>query len=664
MAALDSIRTSDPLDRRAIGGAIAVPAVVVQAKGHGHAGTAMDMAAVATCLFQQVMRHDPADPGWPGRDRFVLSAGHASLLLYIQLFLTGYGLTIDDVAHTRMPGSPTPGHPERGHTPGVEMSTGPLGQGVASAVGLALAARRDEALFGAGTGLFDPTVWVLAGDGCLQEGVSGEASSLAGTQGLDNLVLIWDDNRITIDGPTSEAFAEDVRARYRAYGWRVIDVDDFLDVPSIVNALQQARQRCGKPTLVAVRSIIGWPSPAHQGKSSAHAGGFGQADVEATLLALGFEPSSQVADLFPDDVVAHCRAVMARGAADHRNWDVRHEAWRAEHPALADARDALLACPDYGDALDGIDTSKPQATRTTTGAVLTALQPLGLLWGGSADLTSSTSIGWSDDFVSSANPAGGQIRFGIREHAMAAILSGIALHGLWRPYGSTYLVFSDYARGAIRLATMMKLPVIYIFTHDSVAVGEDGPTHQPVEQIASLRLVPGLDVVRPADARETLAAWRHVLRNPGPVALILSRQALPVLPPADDEAVTRGGYVLWQSGVGDDPLILIATGSEVSVAMAAAQQLADTGQDTRVVSMPCTTWFDAQPAAWRDSVLPPSARRRVVIEAGRGAGWHRYAGLDGAVIGVEDFGESAPGDQVLAARGISVQHVVDVCRGL
>ena len=659
-----TIRTTDPLDRRAVAGAIAVPAVVVQAKGHGHAGTAMDMAAVAHSLFGQVMRHDPADPNWPGRDRFILSAGHASLLLYIQLFLTGYGLTLDDVAHTRMPGSPTPGHPERDHTPGVEMSTGPLGQGVASAVGLALAARREEALFGAGTGLFDPTVWVLAGDGCLQEGVSGEASSLAGTQGLDNLVLIWDDNRVTIDGPTSEAFAEDVRGRYRAYGWRVIDVDDFLDVPSITAALQQARQRCGKPTLVAVRSIIGWPSPAHQGKSSAHAGGFGQADVEATLQALGFEPSSMVADLLPDDVVAHCRAAMARGAADHRDWDARYAAWRSEHPDLAARRDGLLSPAGWADALNGVDVATPQATRATSGAVLKALQPSGRLWGGSADLSSSTSIGWSDDFVSSANPAGGQIRFGIREHAMAAILTGIALHGLWRPFGSTYLVFSDYARGAIRLAAMMKLPVIYVFTHDSVAVGEDGPTHQPVEQIASLRLVPGLDVVRPADARETVAAWRRLLSNPGPVALILSRQVLPVLPPADDDAVARGGYVLWQSGEQDDPLTLIAAGSEVAVAMAAAEQLAAGGQAVRVVSMPCTTWFDAQPAAWRDSVLPPSARRRVAIEAGRGVGWYRYAGLDGAVIGVENFGESAPGDQVLAGRGITVQHVVDVCRGL
>ena len=626
----------------------------------------MGMAGVAHCLFGSVLRHDPADPSWPGRDRFLLSAGHASLLLYIQLFLTGYGLTIEDVAHTRMAGSPTPGHPELGHTPGVEMSTGPLGQGVATAVGLALAARRDEAMFGAGTGLFDPTIWVLAGDGCLTEGVSAEASSLAGTQGLDNLVLIWDDNRVTIDGPTSEAFSEDVRARYRAYGWRVIDVDDFLDLDEITGALAEAKIRTGRPTLLAVRSVIGWPSPGHQGRSSAHAGAFGQDDVREICKTLGFAPDAGLADLLPGEIVDHCRKCLDRGVQMHLEWDERLVAWRKANPALAAARDALQAGKIDLSPLDAIDIVAPLATRITSGAVLRSLSDdsqYAPLWGGSADLSGSTNTALSGQVVSSERPDGQQIRFGIREHAMVAMASGIALHGLWRPYVSGYLVFSDYARGAIRLAALMKLPVIYIFTHDSVAVGEDGPTHQPVEQIASLRLVPGLDVVRPGDARETVAAWRRILANPErPTALILSRQTVPVLPPGDDDEVARGGYVLWQSGDDPDPVVLIGSGSEVAVALEAGRVLAGEGHTVRVVSMPCVSWFEAQPAQYRDAVLPPEARRRVVVEAARTAPWYKYAGLDGAVVGVDDFGESAPGEMMLERFGITPGHVVEVAR--
>ena len=666
MAARRHIISRDPLDARAVAAAIAIPALVVQAKGHGHAGTAMGMAGVAHALFGTVLRHDPSDPAWAGRDRFVLSAGHASLLLYIQLYLTGYGLTLDDLAHTRMAGSPTPGHPERGHTAGVDMSTGPLGQGLASAVGLALATRRDEALFGAGTGLFDPTIWVLAGDGCMQEGVASEAASLAGTQELDNLVVIWDDNRITIDGPTSEAFGEDVRARFLAYGWHVLDVPDALDLDAVTAALRQARHRTGRPTLVAVRSVIGWPSPVHAGRSSAHAGAYGADDVADVLELLGFARDAGLADLVPDDVLAHCRAVGQRGATAHREWDEAVDAWRAANPELATARDRLLAPPDLA-ALDAIDTDRPQATRATTGAVLRALRPSHALWGGSADLSESTNVALPGaSVVSAACPGGEQLRFGIREHAMAAILSGVALHGLWRPYGSTYLAFSDYARGAIRLAALMGLPVLYLFTHDSVAVGEDGPTHQPVEQLAGLRSVPRLDVVRPGDARETVAAWRRVLAHPDrPTAFIGSRQALPVLPQARDEDVWRGGYVLWSSDdAGDDPLLLLATGSEVSLALDAAHVLAGQGCAVRVVSMPCLSWFDEQPREYRDAVLPPSARRRVAIEAGRTAGWYRYVGLDGAVIGVDDFGRSAPGDQVLAGFGLTLDHVLDVARAI
>ena len=664
---LSQIRAAHPLDRAAVATAIAIPPVVVQALGHGHAGAAMDMAPLAHALFSSVLRHDPADPAWAGRDRFILSAGHASLLLYTQLYLTGYGLTLDDLAHTRTPGYPTPGHPERGRTPGVEMTTGPLGQGVAGAVGLALAARREETLFGRRSRLFDPTVWVLAGDGCLAEGVSAEASSLAGAQRLDNLVLIWDDNRIMIDGTTSEANASDVRARYRAYGWRVLDVPDHLDVDDITGRLHDATERTGRPTLLAVRSVIGWPSPAHQRRPSAHAGAFGEADVAAILQGLGFPADATLADLVRDDVLAHCRRALVRGAELHADWDDRLSSWRVVHPAPARARHRAWRGPDPAEidaALASVPVGTPAPTRATSGAVLAALTPSGRLWGGSADLPASTNTVVLGTLASAEDP-GATLRFGVREHAMAGILSGIALHGLWRPYGSGYLTFSDYARGAIRLAALMGLPVVYIFTHDSVAVGEDGPTYQPVEQVASLRLVPGLDVIRPADARETVACWRRLLKQPErPAALILSHQMLPVLPDAPDEDVQCGGYVTWSAGRDPDPLLLIATGSEVALALDAGHILAGRGRSVRVVSLPCVTWFEEQPAAYRDTVLPPTARRRIVIEAGRTTGWWRYAGLEGAVVGVDGFGASAPGPDVLAAHGVTVEHVVAVAESL
>lgn len=646
--------------------AIALPAHIVQAKGHGHAGTAMGMAGVAHVLFSKVMRHDPADPAWEGRDRFVLSAGHASLLLYVQLHLTGYGLELDDLARSRGLDSRTPGHPELGHTPGVEMSTGPLGQGMASAVGIALAAARDEARHGAGSGLFDPTVFVLAGDGCLQEGIASEASSLAGTLGTDNLVLIWDDNRVTIDSLTDEAFAEDVRARYRAYGWRVLEIDDALDLDAVEAVLTEARRRTGRPTLVAVRSTIGFPSPSRAGTPAAHSGGFGADDVAEVKRLLGFAPDAELADLVPADVLAFTREALARGAAEHARWDAAHREWAAQHPELAGRRSVLRrggASENLEAALAGIDVSADQATRVANGAVIRALQPEGILWGGSADLAGSTSVAVPGEPVGPGRPDGDFVRFGIREHAMAAILSGIALHGLWRPFGSTYLAFSDYQRPSIRLAALMGLPVLHVYTHDSVAVGEDGPTHQPVEQIAALRTVPGLDVVRPADGAEVVAVWRRLLRDRRrPTALVLSRQDVPALDGPADAA--RGGYVLWRSaseGTADD-LALLATGSEVQLAMSAARTLAAEGVAVRVISMPCTQWFEDEPAEWRDQVLPPALRRRVAVEAGRGDGWHRYAGLDGAVVSVETFGESGPGPQVLARRGITAEAVLAAAR--
>jgi transketolase len=673
------VGTASPEEERAVAAAIALPALVVQAKGHGHAGTAMALAPLAHVLFQSILRHDPSDPAWPGRDRFVLSAGHASLLLYSQLFLTGYGLELGDLAASRTLDARTPGHPELGHTPGVEMSAGPLGQGVASAVGIALAARRDAARHDAGADLWDPTVFALAGDGCLQEGVSGEASSLAGTLGLDNLVLLWDDNRITIDGATASSFAEDVRARYRAYGWRVLEIEDHRDVGRIADVLRAARERTGRPTFVAVRSTIAAPAPHAAGTSGAHAGPLGEDEVAAVLRALRLPENAGLADVAPPDVLAWTRRAIDRGAREHAAWDRRRAAWRSAHPDLARARDELAGAGarPTGDAaagtspalqaIDAVPLPEPGAavaTRKTNAAVLRALQPCGLLWGGSADLSDSTGVALPGHPVAADRPDGDVIAFGVREHAMAAILSGIALHGLWRPYGSTYLAFSDYQRPAIRLAALMRLPAVYVYTHDSVAVGEDGPTHQPVEQVASLRTVPGLAVIRPADAAEVVAAWRTIVRDPrGPVALVLTRQDVPALPPRDDltDAVARGGYVAWQHGEGDE-LALLATGSEVHLAIAAAEALAEEGVSARVVSLPCQEWFAQAPDEWRERVLPAALRARVAVEAGRADAWHRWTGLDGAVVGVEEFGESGSGAQVMARRGITVDAVAAAAR--
>ncbi|MGV8847647.1 transketolase family protein, partial [Tessaracoccus sp.] len=640
------------LDHRAIAAAIAIPAHVVQAKGNGHGGTAMALAPLAHVLYQRILSHDPADPQWPGRDRLVLSAGHASLLLYVQLYLTGYGLELDDLAASRRLHARTPGHPEIDRTPGIEMSTGPLGQGMAGAVGMAIAARREQALFGSDRpDLFDHTIYAIVGDGCLQEGISHEAASLAGTLALDNLVVIWDDNRITIDGPTSDAFAEDVRARFAAYGWRVIDVYDGSDPEALEQALVQARDRGHGPAFVAVRTVIGAPSESHGGTPAAHAGGFGDDEVARVKERLGFAADASLTQLVPPAVLDHTRGAVARGKQLHAAWDENMAAWRSAHPDAATRLAAFRQCDTTpaSAALDTLPRYEPGAsvpTRSANGAVITALSAVEntRFWGGSADLSSSTNVAVPGEQFTNTNAGGAFIRFGVREHAMAAILSGIALHGPWRPFGSTYLAFSDYQRPALRLAALMDLPVVHVYTHDSVAVGEDGPTHQPVEQIAALRTIPGLDVVRPADANEVLDVWRRIMELPmGPVALVLSRQNLPVLDRPSDGDARRGGYVAASFGTGDD-LALIASGSEVSLAMEAARKLSDTdGVGVRVVSMPCVEWFTAEPAAYQESVLPRSLTARVAIEAGRCDAWYRFAD---AVVGIEEFGESGSGPEV------------------
>jgi len=655
------------LDARAVASAQAVAAHVVQAKGHGHGGTAMALAPLSHVLFSRVLRHSPSHPEWPGRDRFVLSAGHASLLLYTQLFFTGYGLTLDDLAKSRTLGSKTPGHPEVHHTVGVEMSTGPLGQGVASAVGMAMAARHESAVYTPESALLNHTVWVVAGDGCLQEGVSGEASSLAGTLGLDNLVLIWDDNSITIDSGTDETFSEDVRARYRSYGWRVLEIDTPNDLDEIERTLRIAAEPTGRPTLVALRTVIGAPSPKFGGTSAAHSGGFGADELAVVKTTLGFAPDATLADLVSAETLRHTRGALARGEQLHTTWESDLDAWSTTDPQAAARWRAFRGGEFSTAALDTVSTGTTGdaiATRKTNGAVLRALQGFAPLWGGSADLAGSTTVEVDGERFSAANPEGEFIRFGIREHAMAAILNGIALQGPWRPFASTYLVFSDYMRPSIRLGALMGLGAVYVYTHDSVAVGEDGPTHQPVEQMASLRTVPGLDVVRPADSVEVVAAWRRILVSPDrPVALILSRQDLPVLDSTDATVagVTAGGYVRWQHGTGDD-LAILATGSEVHLAIEAATQLADKGIAARVVSMPCVEWFTEQSTEYRESVLPPSLRARVAVEAGRGDAWYRWVGLDGEVVSVETFGESGSGPEVLRLRGIHTNAILDAAQ--
>ncbi|MFF8679769.1 transketolase [Streptomyces sp. NPDC001705] len=670
------------LDRRAVDTARVLAADAVQKVGNGHPGTAMALAPAAYTIFQKVMRHDPADPEWTGRDRFVLSPGHTSLTLYTQLYLAGYEVELDDLRAFRTHGSKTPGHPEYGHTAGVETTTGPLGQGVANAVGMAMAARYERGLFDpgapAGESPFDHTVWAIVSDGDLQEGVSAEASSLAGHQRLGNLVLLYDDNHISIEGDTATAFSEDVLKRYEAYGWHVHRVEPAengdVDVRALYEALTAARAETGRPSIIAMRTIIAWPAPNARNTEASHGSALGADEVAATKRVLGFDPerSFEVAD----EVLAHTREALDRGAEAHAAWDKRIAAWRGEQPERAELFDRVVAgrLPDgWEDTLPVFETGKSVATRAASGKVLQALGPvLPELWGGSADLAGSnnTTIDKTSSFLPEGNPLpeadpyGRTIHFGIREFSMAAEMNGIALHGNTRVYGGTFLVFSDYMRNAVRMSALMQLPVTYVWTHDSVGLGEDGPTHQPVEHLAALRAIPGLNVVRPADANETATAWAEILRrhatHPAPHGLALTRQGVPVYAPNPDAA--RGGYVLAEASTGTPDVVLIATGSEVQLAVAAREALEAEGTPTRVVSMPSVEWFEEQPRAYREGVLPPSVRARVAVEAGIGLTWHRYVGDAGRIVSLEHFGASADAKTLFAEFGFTADHVAAAAR--
>ena len=678
-------------DRRAVDTIRVLAADAVQKVGNGHPGTAMSLAPLAYTLYQRVMRHDPADPEWPGRDRFVLSCGHSSLTLYLQLYLSGYGLEMSDLEALRTWGSLTPGHPEHLHTRGVEITTGPLGQGLSSAVGMAMAARRERGLFDPdpawGSSPFDHYVYVIASDGDIEEGVTSEASSIAGRQQLGNLIVFYDHNEISIEDDTDIALAEDVPARYEAYGWHVQRVSGGENVTGILAAIENAKAVTDRPSFIAIRTIIGYPAPNLMNTGKAHGSALGADEVAAVKRILDFDPDASFQ--IEDDVLAHARKVADRGKAAHQAWQRDFDAWAAREPERKTLYDRLTAreLPDgWADRLPSYDVDpKGTSTRKASGAVLSALADvLPELWGGSADLAESnnTTMTGADSFGPiaattkewTAHPYGRTLHFGIREHAMGAILTGIALHGPTRPYGGTFLVFSDYMRGAVRLASVMRAPVVYVWTHDSIGLGEDGPTHQPVEHLAALRAIPNLSIVRPADANETSFAWKAVLERQhdwasGPVGLALTRQNVPVLEGTSAEGLARGGYVLGGPGVGgagvggaagdEDPdVILIATGSEVQIAVAARDQLAADGVNARVVSMPCLDWFAEQPQDYIDSVLPPAVTARVSIEAGVAQPWWRWIGSHGRAVSLEHFGASADFATLFSEFGITPEAAV------
>ena len=665
------------LDDKAVAIARALAMDAVQKVGNGHPGTAMSLAPVAYNLFQRHLVHDPADPHWLGRDRFILSCGHSSLTLYTQLFFSGYGLEMEDMQSFRTWGSLTPGHPEFGHTAGVEMTTGPLGAGVATAVGFAMAARYERGLLDpqapAGTSLFDHSIWVLCSDGDLQEGVSGEASSLAGTQELGNLNLIYDDNRISIEGDTHVSFTEDVAARYRAYGWHVQEVaalaDGNIDLASLDAAMVAAKAEKTKPSLIRMHSVIAWPAPKLRGTAKSHGSALGDEEIAATKKELGLNPDEKFA--MPAEIFAHVRAVKDRGAASHAEWNKKFDVWSAANPERHQLLTRLQKRElpaGWDSALPVFEAGKDLATRAASGHVINAIaKVLPEFWGGSADLAESnnTTIEGGRSFLPTssqmkdADPYGRIIHFGIREHAMGSIVNGITLHGLTRTFGGTFAVFSDYMRPAVRLAALMDIPSTFIWTHDSIGLGEDGPTHQPIEHFAALRAIPNFAVIRPADANEVAQAWRSILKRQKPAGLLLSRQNLRTVDRSTHGAalgVDKGAYVL-KDGSAAPQVVIIATGSEVGIALDAQTALEADGISTRVVSAPCLEWFNQEPEAYRNSVLPTTALR-VSVEAGIAQGWREYVGDKGVVISLDHFGASAGAAKLFAEFGFSAERIV------
>ena len=666
----------DALDDQAVVVSRALAMDAVQKVGNGHPGTAMALAPVAYTLFQRILKHDPSKPNWLGRDRFVLSAGHSSLTLYIQLFLSGYGLELSDLQSFRTAGAKTPGHPEFGHTAGVEITTGPLGSGISSAVGMAMAARYEKGLLDPEnkTSLFDHDIWVIASDGDLQEGISSEACSLAGTQELGNLKVIYDDNRISIEGDTHVAFTEDVSLRFKAYGWNVIEVaalpNGDVNQIALENAMLKVQSEKSKPSLIRLKTVIAWPAPKAQGTAESHGSALGADEIAATKIALGLDPDKSF-DV-PDSVLKHSRKVLERGAALKTQWDNELATWTKSNPEKSELLKRLQSRElpkNWEKVIPTFESGKDLATRAASGKVINAIAGvLPEFWGGSSDLAGSnnTSINGGGSFLPAtskmkdATPYGRIVHFGIREHAMGAILNGIALHGLTRAFGGTFLVFSDYMRGAVRLAALMNIPSIFIWSHDSIGLGEDGPTHQPVEHIASLRLIPNLAIVRPADANETAVAWREILTRDKPVGLALSRQNLPVFERSASnsaDGVAKGAYVIAEPKSALE-VILIATGSEVHVAIEASRILAEQNISARVVSAPCLEWFEEQSDSYKESVLPKNLRARVSIEAGVGAGWQKYVGDNGEIISLEHFGASASAGSLFKEYGFTAENIV------
>jgi transketolase len=666
------------LDSQAVDTVRVLAADAVQKVGNGHPGTAMSLAPLAYTLFQRQLRHDPSDPHWLGRDRFVLSAGHSSLTLYIQLYLGGFGLELSDIESLRTWKSKTPGHPEFRHTKGVEITTGPLGQGLASAVGMAMASRYERGLFdpdaAPGTSPFDHYIYVIASDGDIEEGVTSEASSLAATQQLGNLIVFYDHNEISIEDDTNIALSEDTAARYRAYGWHVQQVEGGENVVGIEEAIAEAKRVTDKPSFIALRTIIGYPAPDLMNTGKAHGAALGDEEVAKVKEILGFDPDKTFE--VRDDVIDHTRGLVARGKEAHDKWQSEFDAWAQREPDRKALLDRLTAeeLPEGWDAdlTYWEPGSKPLATRAAFGQVLNDVAPkLPELWGGSADLAGSnnTTIKGVKSFgpasISTkeftADPYGRVLHFGVREHAMGSILSGIVLHGPTRAFGGTFLQFSDYMRPAVRLASLMNIDTIYIWTHDSIGLGEDGPTHQPIEHLAALRAIPNLSVVRPGDPNETAYAWRTIIARgatSGPVGFILTRQGIPVLEGTSAEGVAKGGYVLGGAPDEDPDVVLIGTGSELQLAVAAQKILADKGITATVVSMPCVEWFESQPAEYRDSVLPPAVSARVAVEAAVAQSWYKLVGDTGEIVSIEHYGESADDKTLFREFGFTPEAVV------